>query len=220
MRILLAEDDPLLGDGIMVGLRQDGHAVDWVRRAEFATKALATSAFDLMLLDLGLPDRDGLSVLRNMRKTGDSTPVLVITARDALAERILGLDLGADDYIVKPFDLEELCARVRALGRRAGERRELLLKVGRLVLDPSTRQVMHHGVAVELAPREFSLLCILMENAGRVLLRTRLQELLYGWDQDVQSNALEVHVHHLRRKLGPEIIRTVRGVGYLLSGKD
>ena len=217
MRILLVEDDTLLGEGIRVGLRQDGYAVDWVTRGEAAEQALATDAFDLVVLDLGLPGRDGLSVLQHLRQAGDDTPVIILTARDTVADRIQGLDGGADDYLIKPFDLDELAARARALIRRSKGRTTPLLEFGRLTLDPASHQVIYKDQSVEMSPREFALLRILMENADKLVSKTRLQEALYGWDQDVESNAVEVHIHHLRKKLDAELIETVRGVGYRLA---
>jgi two-component system response regulator QseB len=217
VRILLVEDDTLLGEGIRVGLRQDGYAVDWVTRGEAAEQALATDAFDLVVLDLGLPGRDGLSVLQHLRQAGDDTPVIILTARDTVADRIQGLDGGADDYLIKPFDLDELAARARALIRRSKGRTTPLLEFGRLTLDPASHQVIYKDQSVEMSPREFALLRILMENADRLVSKTRLQETLYGWDQDVESNAVEVHIHHLRKKLDAELIETVRGVGYRLA---
>lgn len=214
MRILLAEDDPLLGDGIRAGLSLEGDTVDWVTDGVAADQALATDEFDLLVLDLGLPRRDGMEVLRGLRKRGDMTPVLILTARDKVADRVAGLDAGADDYLSKPFDLDELLARVRALTRRHTGRAQPLLEHGQLRLDPATHQVSLGGEPVELAPREYALLRLLLEQRGKVLSRTRLVEALYGWDGELESNAIEVHVHHLRRKLGNELIRTVRGIGY------
>lgn len=214
MRILLAEDDPLLGDGIRAGLGLEGDTVDWVTDGSAADQALATDEFDLLVLDLGLPRRDGMEVLRGLRKRGDMTPVLILTARDKVADRVAGLDAGADDYLSKPFDLDELLARVRALTRRHTGRAQPLLEHGQLRLDPATHQVSLGGEPVELAPREYALLRLLLEQRGKVLSRTRLVEALYGWDGELESNAIEVHVHHLRRKLGNELIRTVRGIGY------
>lgn len=217
MRILLVEDDTLLGEGIRVGLRQDGYAVDWIKSGEAAEQALATDAFDLVVLDLGLPGRDGLSVLQHLRQAGNNTPVMILTARDTVADRIQGLDGGADDYLIKPFDLDELAARARALIRRSKGRTTPLLQHGSLTLDPASHQVIYKDQPVEMSPREFALLRILMENADKLVSKTRLQETLYGWDQDVESNAVEVHIHHLRKKLDSELIETVRGVGYRLA---
>jgi len=217
VRILLVEDDSLLGEGIRIGLRQDGYAVDWVSTGEEAERALATEAFDLLVLDLGLPGRDGLSVLQQLRRGGNDTPVIILTARDTVADRIQGLDFGADDYLIKPFDLDELGARARALIRRSRGRATPVLEHGRLTLDPASHRVTYAGQAVDMSPREFALLRILMENATKVVSKTRLQETLYGWDQDIESNAVEVHIHHLRKKLDTDLIKTVRGVGYTLG---
>ncbi|MEW6677692.1 MAG: response regulator [Pseudomonadota bacterium] len=217
MRILLVEDDPSLGNGLMVGLRQAGHAVDWVRDGLAADGALKSETFDLLVLDLGLPRMDGLAVLRQLRGRGQSLPVLVLTARDGTADKVSGLDAGADDYLVKPIDLDELAARIRALSRRAAGQAQPGISVGDLHIDPAARQVFLAGRPVELSLREFSLLLTLAENAGRVLTRARLEASLYGWHDEPDSNALEVHIHHLRRKLGAERIRTLRGVGYMLQ---
>lgn len=220
MRVLLVEDDVLLGAGIRAGLRQDGYTVDWVRDGETAGRAAATEVFDVIVLDLGLPGVDGLSVLRRLRTGGNVTPVLILTARDTVADRVKGLDVGADDYLVKPFDLDELCARARALIRRSMGRATPLLEHGSLTLDPASHRVTYAGTPVEMPPREFALLRILMENATRVVSKARLQETLYGWDQEVESNAVEVHIHHLRKKLSADVIKTVRGVGYMLGNPD
>lgn len=214
MRILLAEDDLLLGDGIRAGLRLEGDTVEWVTDGVAAENALVTDEFDLLVLDIGLPRRSGLDILRNLRHQGRLTPVLLLTARDKVADRVAGLDSGADDYLTKPFDLDELQARVRALTRRTTGRALPQLVHGELRLDPATHQVTLSGQAVELAPREYALLRLLLENSGKVLSRNQLEQSLYGWSGDVESNAIEVHVHHLRRKLGNQLIRTVRGIGY------
>ncbi|EPL3591119.1 two-component system response regulator PrmA [Pseudomonas aeruginosa] len=204
MRILLAEDDLLLGDGIRAGLRLEGDTVEWVTDGVAAENALVTDEFDLLVLDIGLPRRSGLDILRNLRHQGRLTPVLLLTARDKVADRVAGLDSGADDYLTKPFDLDELQARVRALTRRTTGRALPQLVHGELRLDPATHQVTLSGQAVRL----------LLENSGKVLSRNQLEQSLYGWSGDVESNAIEVHVHHLRRKLGNQLIRTVRGIGY------
>lgn len=217
MRILLAEDDPLLGDGLQSGLRQLGFAVDWVRSGDAAERELRSGAYAAAVLDLGLPRRDGFDVLADVRKAGFRVPILVLTARDAVPERIRGLDLGADDYVVKPIDLEELAARLRALVRRAHGQPAEVLRVRDLELDPAGRIVRRAGEAVPLQAREFDLLHALMLNAGRVLTREQLEQHLYSWGREVDSNAVEVHIHHLRRKLGADYIHTVRGVGYLLQ---
>jgi two-component system OmpR family response regulator/two-component system response regulator QseB len=217
MRILLVEDDRLLGDGLKAGLTQAGYAVDWLRDGEAAVAALSTESFAAVVLDLGLPKRDGLSVLQWLRGRHDATPVLILTARDQLEDKVRGLDLGADDYVLKPFDLDEIAARLRALVRRAHGRPEPVLTLGGIELNPAARTVTRAGEAVELTPREFDLLHLLLQNADRVLTRRALEEQLYTWNDAVDSNALEVHIHHLRKKLGSELIRTVRGVGYMAS---
>jgi len=216
MRILLAEDDVLLGDGLRAGLRQLGFLVDWVRDGEAAERELRAQPYAAAVLDLGLPRKDGLEVLAAVRQAGVTVPVLVLTARDAVPDRVRGLDVGADDYVVKPVDRDELGARLRALVRRAhGQPRETLT-VRDVVLDPAARTVLRAGAAVPLSAREFDLLHTLMLNAGRVLSREQIEQHLYSWGQEVESNAIEVHVHHLRRKLGGELIQTIRGVGYTL----
>jgi two-component system OmpR family response regulator/two-component system response regulator QseB len=217
MRILLVEDDPLLGDGLRAGLRQLGFLVDWVRDGEAAERELRAEPYAAAVLDLGLPLKDGMDVLASIRRAGVSLPVLVLTARDAVPDRIRGLDLGADDYVLKPVDLHELAARVRALVRRAHGQPQERLCAQDVALDPASRSVTKAGVPVTLAAREFDLLHALMLNAGRVLSRDQLEQHLYSWGQEVESNAIEVHVHHLRRKLGATLIQTVRGVGYLLA---
>lgn len=217
MRILLAEDDPLLGDGLRAGLRQLGFQVDWVRDGQAAERELRAEPYEAAVLDLGLPLLDGMEVLARVRQAGLNLPVLVLTARDAVPERIRGLDLGADDYVIKPVDLNELAARLRALVRRAHGQTSELLQAQDLALDPAARSVAQAGRPVTLTSREFDLLHALMLNAGRVLSREQLEQRLYSWGQEVESNAVEVHVHHLRRKLGSGLIQTVRGVGYLLA---
>ena len=216
MRILLAEDDRLLGDGLRAGLRQQGFQVDWVRDGAAAERELRAGTYAAAVLDLGLPLKDGMDVLASVRRAGATLPVLVLTARDAISDRIRGLDRGADDYVLKPVDLQELAARLRALVRRAhGQPREQL-QVQDLSLDAAGRVVHQAGRPVALSTREFDLLQALMLNAGRVLSREQLEQHLYSWGHEVDSNAVEVHVHHLRRKLGSGLIQTVRGVGYLL----
>jgi DNA-binding response OmpR family regulator len=216
MRILVVEDDPLLGDGIKTGLAQAGFAVDWVQDGMAARLALETGSHDAVVLDLGLPRLDGLDLLRRMRAAGNKTPVVIVTARDAVGDRVRGLDGGADDYVVKPFDLHELAARLRALIRRSAGEAAPLLRVGGIELDPAARRAAFKGKPVDLPAREFALLHALMLGAGRVLTREQLSERLYAWGEEVESNAIDVHIHHLRRKLAPELIRTVRGVGYLM----
>jgi two-component system OmpR family response regulator/two-component system response regulator QseB len=217
MRILLVEDDPQLGDGLTVGLRQGGFAVDWLRDGNDADLALQSEIFDLVVLDLGLPKLSGMEVLKRARSRGQSLPILVLTARDATGDKVAGLDAGADDYLVKPIDLDELSARVRALTRRSAGRAAPLLSHGQLALDPAAHLVTLDGQVVELSGREFSLLQMLLESAGRVLTRTQLEQSLYGWRDEPDSNALEVHIHHLRKKLGSDLIRTLRGVGYTIA---
>lgn len=214
MRILLAEDDPLLGDGLRAGLRQLGFQVDWVQDGLAAERELSSGDYAAAVLDLGLPLKDGLAVLRALRQRKIATPILVLTARDAVPDRIRGLDLGADDYVVKPVDLHELGARLRSLVRRAHGQLQDALRWGPVLLEPAARQVSLHGTAVPLSTREFDLLQVLMLNAGRVLSREQLEQQLYSWGHEVDSNAIEVHIHHLRRKLQPELIQTLRGVGY------
>jgi DNA-binding response OmpR family regulator len=216
VRLLLVEDDPMVGESIRDGLGQEGYTVDWVRDGKGAETALGAEPYAAVLLDLGLPRMDGLDVLRAARAKRNDVPILVITARDAVADRIKGLDAGADDYLVKPFDLDELAARVRALVRRAEGRAEPIVRHGPITLDPATRAVMLRGRPVELSGREFALLQALLQRPGAVLSRAQLEERLYGWDEEVGSNAVEVHIHNLRRKLGADTIRNVRGVGYTI----
>jgi two-component system, OmpR family, response regulator QseB len=216
MRILLVEDDPQLGDGLTIGLRQAGFAVDWVKDGNSADHALQSETFDLIVLDLGLPRLSGMEVLSRARSRRQTLPVLILTARDATGDKVSGLDAGADDYLVKPVDLDELAARIRALTRRSAGRAAPLLTRGDLTLDPAAHSVTLAGAPVELSSREFSLLQMLLENAGRVLSRSQLEQSVYGWRDEPDSNALEVHIHHLRKKLGSELIRTLRGVGYTI----
>ena len=217
MRILLVEDDALLGDGICVGMTQLGYTVDWVKDGGTAQAALLDNSHDLVILDLGLPGIPGKEVLSAMRREGNDIPVLILTARDTVGDRVSGLDAGADDYMTKPFDMDELGARVRALLRRRSGRVEPVITHGDIALDPAAHSVTVSGQAVEISNREFSILSLLLENTGRVLSRSRLEEGLYGWDEEVESNAIEVHIHHLRKKLGSGLIRTVRGVGYTVD---
>ncbi len=217
MRILLIEDDELLGDGIRAGLAQEGHAVDWAVDGEEALAALSSSAHHAVILDLGLPKVDGLEVLERMRHAGKRIPVLILTARDTAPDRVQGLDRGADDYLVKPFDMGELLARLRAITRRREGRAVPLLRHGSIVLDPAAHTVTRDGERVEVSPREFAILHELLGRAGQVVSREALEETLYGWEDEVASNAIEVHVHHLRRKLGADLIRTVRGAGYTID---
>jgi len=216
MRLLLVEDDPMIGESVEQGLRREGFTVDWARDGAAADLALANKVYDLLLLDLGLPKKGGLEVLGAMRRRGDRMPVLVLTARDAVADRVKGLDAGADDYLVKPFDLDELAARIRALLRRQSGRTEPVVKVGTLVLNPATHEVTLHGKPVSLSGREFALLQAFLDRPGVVFSREQLEEKLYGWGEEIESNAVEVHIHTLRKKLGQGFIRNIRGVGYMV----
>ena len=215
MRVLLAEDDELLGSGLRAGLRQHGFAVDWVRDGVAAERELLTGQHAVAVLDLGLPRQDGMDALAAVRAKGARTPVVVLTARDAIGARIQGLDSGADDYLVKPVDLGELAARLRALVRRAHGAADTRLTLGEVTLDPAARQVWRGDQPVVLSLREFDLLHAFMRQAGRVLTRQQLEQQLYAWGSEVSSNAVEVHIHNLRRKLGGGLIETVRGVGYV-----
>ena len=217
MRVLLVEDDPMIGDSLRKGLRAEGFTVDWVHDGRSAERALETAEYAMVLLDLGLPKKDGLAVLRDWRRGGLTVPVLILTARDAVPDRVKGLDSGADDYLVKPFDLAELLARMRALLRRRAGRARDPIEVGALRLDPVAHAVEYQGRSASLSAREFALLHALVESPGAVLSREQLEDRLYGWGEEVESNAVEVHIHNLRRKLAPRLIRTVRGVGYRLG---
>jgi len=216
MRLLLVEDDPMIGEALRAGLKRDGFTVDWVREARAAQAALRTAPlpFELLLLDLGLPGGDGLELLKSERQRGLALPVLIITARDAVSDRVQGLDAGADDSLIKPFDLDELGARIRALLRRRGARPAVLLEHLGVRVDPASHEVTRDGAAVALSPREFALLQLLLERPGTILSRAQLEERLYGWGEEVESNAVEVHIHGLRKKLGADFILNVRGVGY------
>lgn len=220
MRLLLVEDDPILGDAIKAGLSQDGYNVDWIMDGNQASQALGTESFDLLVLDLNLPGRSGLDVLQEQRRKGNEIPVLVLTALDSTEDRVRGLDTGADDYLTKPFELDELLARTRALLRRSKGRATPTLVHGDLELDPAAHSVRLAGSAVDLSPVEFNLLHMLLDARGRVFARSRLEESLYGWNKDVESNTIEVYIHHLRKKLGSKLIRTVRGVGYVIDKPD
>jgi DNA-binding response OmpR family regulator len=219
MRILLAEDDELLGSGLKAGLAQQGFEVDWVRDGVAAEREIATGVYQAAVLDLGLPRQDGMDSLKAVRARKVTTPVLVLTARDAVPDRIGGLDAGADDYLVKPADLFEIAARLRALIRRANGKAEPRLKAGSLELDPAGHQVWLDGEAVMLSSREYALLHVFMLNVGRILSRVQLEQHLYQWGTEVSSNTVEVHIYHLRRKLRPDLIETVRGIGYVLRGE-
>ncbi len=217
MRILLVEDDTMIGDGVRSALKHEGFAVDWVRDGRAAQTTLATERFDLVLLDLGLPQVSGLDVLRALRSQKDATPVIIVTARDDLASRVAGLDAGADDYLVKPFELEELTARMRAVIRRHVGRAEPAIEVGPVTLDPTTRSVAVSGEQVILSAREYAVLEAMMLRPGAILSRAQLEDRLYGWGEEIESNAISVYVHQLRRKLGDDFIHTVRGVGYYVG---
>ncbi len=216
MRVLVVEDDRMIADGVQTALRQDGYNVDCVGDGVSASDALRAAHFDLVLLDLGLPRRDGLAVLTELRGRHDQTPVIILTARDEVRDRIAALDAGADDYLVKPFDLDEVAARMRAVLRRAAGRGEPCIEHNGIRLDPVTHEVSSNGEPVQLSAREFAVLEALLQRPGAVLSRTKLEDRLYGWDDAIESNAIEVYVHALRRKLGGDAIRTLRGVGYFL----
>jgi two-component system response regulator QseB len=216
MRVLLVEDDRMIAQGLQTALRQDGYTVDWVGDGRAADAALHSTQFDLVLLDLGLPERDGLSVLRALRRRGDATPVIILTARDDIRDRIDGLDAGADDYVVKPFDLDEVAARMRSVVRRASGRGDPCIRVGELSLNPATHTVERAGVPVQLSGHEYAVLEALLQRPGAILSRAQLEDRLYGWEGQVESNAIEVYIHSLRRKLGSDSIRTLRGVGYFV----
>ncbi len=220
MRLLLVEDDPMIGESVQKGMQQDGFALDWVRDGRAAELALETNPYDTVLLDLGLPRKDGLEVLVSLRRRGNLVPVLILTARDAVADRVKGLDAGADDYLVKPFDLEELAARIRALLRRKSGRADPVFQIGNVTLNPASHEVFLDGKPVALSAREFALLQALTDRPGAVLSRAQLEEKLYGWNEEVESNTVEVYVHALRKKLGQDFIRNVRGVGYMVPKRS
>jgi two-component system, OmpR family, response regulator QseB len=222
MRLLLVEDDAMLGSALRAGLRQDGHAVDWVRSSNEADTAWIAAgkavAYDAVVLDLGLPDGSGLDLLKRARQRRLATPVLIATARDRVADRIAGLDAGADDYMVKPIDLDELAARLRAIERRVAGRSEPAIVVGDIVIEPATRIVLRGGEPVDLTARELAVLLALARRPGATVSREQLVEALYGWEESIESNAIDVHIHHLRRKLGADVIETQRGLGWRLAG--
>lgn len=217
MRVLLVEDDNLLGDGIKTGLQQQDYIVEWLQDGQAAVLAIGHEDYDVVVLDLGLPKLPGIEVLKQMRTLGKTVPVLILTAQDSIDDRVNGLDAGADDYLTKPFDLDELYARLRALIRRSSGRAEVVIRHGDIELNPASHQVYQAGQLVDLSRREFAVLQELMENSGRVMSRVRLEQGLYGLGEEVESNALEVYVHHLRKKLGSKLIRTIRGVGYMVD---
>lgn len=220
MRLLLIEDDELLGDAVKTGLTQFGYVVDWLKDGETARAVVKTESFELIILDLGLPRLSGLGFLQAFRNSGNKTPVIILTARESIEDRVKGLDSGADDYLTKPFDLNELSARVRALTRRSTGRADAVLQYRNVTLDPAAHSVAVDGTVVNVARREFALLQKLLENKGQVLSREQLTQSIYGWDEDVDSNALEVHIHNLRKKLNANYIRTIRGVGYLVEKNE
>jgi len=220
LRILLVEDDPILGDGLKTAMQQQGYTVEWLKDGKQALQALKTDHFSLVLLDLGLPGMDGLDVIRHGRKQAIDVPILILTARDAVDDRVKGLDLGADDYLTKPFDVNELYARTRSLIRRSHGRSTPLLEKAGIIINQSDKTVSYQGQPVTLSGKEYSILNYLVENASRVVSRQQLEEQLYDWDQAVDSNALEVHIHNLRKKLDNKLIRTIRGVGYQLQQQD
>ena len=219
MRILLVEDDELLGDGIRTGLRHYGYTVDWVKDGRSAHRVLTTphEDFDVIVLDLGLPKMSGLDLLKSIRERHITVPVVILTARESVEDRVKGLDAGADDYLTKPFDLDELCARMRALQRRSKARANPVIAYGDIELDPASHTVQQAGKDVPISRREFALLQKLLENTGRVISREQLNQTLYGWGENIDSNALEVHIHNLRKRFGTQLIRTIRGVGYMIS---
>lgn len=217
MRILLVEDDPILGNGIEVGLKQAGFTVDWARDGRAAQLALQTTEYELVVLDLGLPRVSGMELLQQLRGKGDDLPVLILTARDTVRDRVAGLEAGADDYLVKPFDLAELVARIRALLRRAHGRSTDAIRYRDLALMPDSLTVTRGDETIALSARECAILVDLLEHRGTALSRARLEESLYGWNEEIESNAIEVHIHNLRKKLGSDLIKTIRGVGYLIA---
>lgn len=219
MRVLLVEDDAMIGASVQKGLRQDAFAVDWVRDARAGEAAVATHSYDVLLLDIGLPGKSGADMLRSLRRAGNDVPVLLVTARDAVSDRVSGLDAGADDYIVKPFDLDELAARIRAVVRRRSGRADPLIRAGDVTLDTSSHRVTVAGKEVPVSARELALLEALLERRGAILSKTQLEEKIYGWGQEVESNAVEVYVHALRKKLGAGFVKTVRGVGYTVPAE-
>ena len=220
MRLLLVEDDEILGDGLVAGLTMEGYAVDWLTNGKLADEALKLNSYELIVLDLNLPDMDGLSILRSLRNRKNETPVMVLTAKDTVADRVLGLDSGADDFVIKPFELDEVCARLRALARRSEGRSAPTIEYKGVILNPAAHQVTFNNDKIELSQKEFEILNFLMSNIGKVISRARLEESLYSWNSDIESNAVEVHIHHLRKKLDTGLIRTVRGVGYIIDNDE
>ena len=217
MRLLLVEDDPQLGRATQIGLEQRGHAVDWVSNARSALTTLAIHHYDCLLLDLGLPGEDGMSVLQKLRAAGFPGAILIVTARDQVSDRVTGLDSGADDFVIKPFDLNELAARIRSATRRASGRTRETIRHNELEIDVAARNVRRQNENIALSAKEFGLLLRLLEQTGQILTRAQLEESLYGWGEEIESNAIQVHVHHLRRKLGRDLIRTIHAVGYTID---
>lgn len=217
MRILLVEDDNLLGDGVCSGLRRENNSVDWVKNGAMALSAITETQYDCVILDLGLPKMNGMSVLKNMRKANIPTPVLILTAQDDISDRVMGLDAGADDYLVKPFEFTELCARLRALTRRIRGSATETIEYKNIIINTAAHTVELNAQAVQLSRREFSLLVEFVSNQGRVLSRQHLEQKLYSWGDEIESNTIEVHIHHLRKKLYPDLIKTVRGIGYIIA---
>ena len=219
MRLLLVEDDPIIGDGLTKSLSQQGYAVDWINDGLLAAEALIEHYYELIVLDLSLPGKNGMDILKELRRRNDLTPVLILTARDTINERVYGLDTGADDFVVKPFNMTELYARLRALHRRQGGRATPRIEHQGIILDTASHTLSYQNKNIEVSRKEFEVLNFLLENKGRVISRARLEESLYGWQTEVESNAVEVHIHHLRKKLDLKLIRTVRGVGYIIDDK-
>jgi len=220
VRILLVEDDQLLGEGIKIALDREGYQTDWLKSGLQAKQALITEEFELVILDLGLPDIDGIELLKGARKSGLDLPILILTARDSIEDKIVGLDTGADDYLIKPFELSELKARLRALGRRRHGQIELVIEHGRITYNPASLEVTLDGQLVELSRRETTLLAEFLNKPNRVMSKEKLEDVVYGWDIEVESNSIEVHVHHIRKKLYSDIIKTIRGVGYKLESHE
>jgi DNA-binding response OmpR family regulator len=216
VRILLVEDDTLLGEGLLLGLQRDKQSVDWVKNGESALTAMASTPYDAVILDIGLPKMSGLEVLKKTRRLGQQTPILILTAQDTVTDRVTGLDSGADDYLTKPFELNELNARLRALVRRSRGQTDQTIRYANIELDPAAHTVMHQNQLVHLSRREFAMLEALLANAGRVLSRAQLEEKIYAWGDEIESNVIEVHIHHLRKRFGAKLIKTVRGIGYLV----
>jgi DNA-binding response OmpR family regulator len=220
MRLLLVEDDEILGDGLVAGLKMEGYAVDWLTNGRLADEALKTNSYELIVLDWNLPEMDGMEILRALRSRKNETPVMVLTAKDTIPDRVQGLDTGADDFVIKPFELDEVCARLRALARRNEGRSVPNIEYKGIVLDPASRLVTYNDEKIELSQKEFEILSFLMGNIGKVVSKARLEETLYSWDSDVESNTVEVYIHYLRKKLDSSLIRTVRGVGYIIDSDD